>query len=252
MPSRQSKLVFGLAGVVVLAMLSGLALVLANSQSSDRADIEERFTRRPQVSAALTSALFSATSTTPEQQKQLSRRYGAETVPNVTLTRHARRNNSVFRALLDQNGKLIALSAGAPPGVRTSPVDSELCPDGARRPSSPSLSPTSSASAPTANALRRSHGRSRPSSGAASWSPAFRLRLLFAFLGQTLAKLVDITGGQAYILDSNGAVVASPDPESQPGEPVPVAGLADAVASREVGPFGSDHYFAASPIENST
>ena len=252
MPSRQSKLVFGLAGVLVLAMLSGLALVLANSQSSDRDDREERFTKRPQVSAALTSAVFSATSTTPEQRKQLGRRYGGETVSNATLTQHARRNNSVFRALLDQNGKLIALSAGAPPGVR---AELRSIPDYVQtvldhqQPVALSdfigLGADGERTQAFAQPIETEFGRRILVTG-------FPPELLFAFLGQTLAELINITGGQAYILDSKGAVVASPDPESQPGEPVPVAGLADAVASGDVGPFGSDQYFAASPIENST
>ena len=75
---------------------------------------------------------------------------------------------------------------------------------------------------------------------------------LGAFLGQTLAELVEITGGEAYILDSAGAVVASSDPAVQPGEPVPVPDLAEAVASGDAGSFGADEYFAAAPIENST
>ena len=47
MASRQSKLVFGLAGVVLLVILGVIAIVIANSQSNDRADIEDRFSRRP-------------------------------------------------------------------------------------------------------------------------------------------------------------------------------------------------------------
>ena len=87
MASRQSKLVFGLAGGVLLVILGVIAIVIANSQSSDRADIEERFSRRPQVSAALTSALFSATSTTPKQQQDLARRFGGLIVSQDVLTR---------------------------------------------------------------------------------------------------------------------------------------------------------------------
>ena len=41
MPSRNSKLVFGLAGVLMLAVLIGLAVVIANSQANDRTDIKE-------------------------------------------------------------------------------------------------------------------------------------------------------------------------------------------------------------------
>jgi signal transduction histidine kinase len=81
---------------------------------------------------------------------------------------------------------------------------------------------------------------------------AFPPQLLAAFLGQTLAEVIDITGGRAYILDSTGAVVASSDPEPRPGEPVPVPDLANAVTESDSGSIGDGVYFAAAPIENST
>jgi hypothetical protein len=55
MPSRHSKLVFAVAGLLLLAVLVGLALVISTSQSDDRDDVLERFARRPQVSAVLRS-----------------------------------------------------------------------------------------------------------------------------------------------------------------------------------------------------
>ena len=217
MASRQSKLVFGLSVAVVLAMLGGLALVLANSQSSDRTDIEERFSRRPQVSAALTSALFSATSTTPEQQEQLNRRYGGETVSTESLTRDARENNSVFKAVLDGQGELIAISAGAPPGAReeleSAPGYVQTVLDGEQPVALTDFLDLGQDGERTqlfAQPIETESGRRILVTG-------FPPELLAAFLGQTLATLVDITGGQAYILDSAGTVVASSDPESMPG-----------------------------------
>jgi signal transduction histidine kinase len=252
MQRRQSKLVFGIACTVVLAMLGGLVLVLAHSQSNDRRDLEERFSRRPQVSAALTSALFSATSTTPEQQKQLNRRYGGKTVSTDALTQDARQNNSVFKALLDDQGQLIAISAGAPPGVREelqsapSYVQSVLT---GQQPVALTdfldLDPGGAQTQAFAQPIETDFGRRILVTG-------FPPELLAAFLGQTLSKLVEITGGQAYILDSAGVVVASSNPESVPGEPVTIPGLAQAFASRDAGSFGSDQYFAASAIDNST
>jgi signal transduction histidine kinase len=251
MLSRQSKLVFVLAGAVLAAMLGGLALVLIDSQSSDRSDIEERFSRRPEVSAALTSALFSATTTTPEQQQQLRRRYGGQTAPGQALTEDAREDNSIFKALLDDQGKLIGLSAGAPSAVREelrpTPAYIQAVLNG-RQPVA--LSDfvdlgTDTRAQVFAQPIETEQGRRILVTG-------FPPELLFAFLGETLAELVDITGGEAYIVDSTGAVVASSDPESQPGEPAPVAGLVDALARGDAGSFGSGQYFAASPIENAT
>ena len=95
-----------------------MAIVIANSQANDRDDISERFTRRPAISAALTSALFSATTTTPKQQERLTELYGGKSVSNATLTHAAKRSNDVFIALLDAQGEMMAVSAGAPPGVK--------------------------------------------------------------------------------------------------------------------------------------
>ncbi len=253
MLTRHSKLVYGLATGVVLLMLGGLAVVLANSQASDRGELEERFSKRPQVSAALTSAVFSASSTTARQQRELSRRYGQERVSSKALTKDVQRNNSVFKAVLDDQGNLLALSAGAPAGVRDELRSVPSYVQSVIDRSQPvalsdfiDLGPDDLRGQAFAQSIKTDFGRRILVTG-------FPPEILYAFLGQTLTELIEITGGQAYILDSTGAVVASSDPASKPGEQVPVAGLAEAVASGgSTGPFGADQYFAASPIENST
>ena len=62
----------------MVALLVGVAVVLANLQAGDRSDVEDRFIRRPQLSAAFTSALFTASTSSADQQKQLTNRYGDE------------------------------------------------------------------------------------------------------------------------------------------------------------------------------
>ncbi len=188
MASRQSKLVFGLSFAVVLAMLGGLAIVLANSQSSDRSDIEERFSRRPQVSAALTSALFSATSTTPEQQEQLNRRYGGETVSTESLTRDARENNSVFKAVLDGQGELIAISSRRPVRrPRGASIGSWLRPNCARRRAARCPHRLPRPRRRPANVHRSFAQPIETDSGRRILVTGFPPELLAAFLGQTLA-----------------------------------------------------------------
>ena len=147
MPSRQSKLVFALAGGVLVVILAAIAVAIANSQSSDRSEIAERFVKRPEVSAALVSALFSATSTTPKQQRDLARRFGGLIVSKEVLTAEAKRSNNVFKAVVDNQGNVLGVSAGAP---RASAPSSAPTPTTSRRSStatSRSPSPTSSTSA---------------------------------------------------------------------------------------------------------
>jgi signal transduction histidine kinase len=252
MPNRRSKLLFAVAAAIVLLLLAGIAAALASSQSNERSDLEEGFATRPEVSAALTSSLFSATTTTPQQQRQLTNRYGGPAPPaSEVLTRQAREGNSVFVALLDDEGKLIASSAGSPPGLkaelRQMPEYVRVVLDGEQ----PIALSDFLDLGPDAESVQVF---AQPVSGAERriLVTGFPPAILAAFLGQTLAQVVDITGGHAYILDSTGAVVASSDAVTPPGEPVPVEGLAESVASAGSGQVGADAYFAAAPIENST
>jgi signal transduction histidine kinase len=252
MQNRRSKLMFVFAGAIVLLLLAGIAAALATSQSDERSDLEEGFATRPEVSAALTSSLFSATTSTPQQQRQLTNRYGAATPPtSEDLTRQAREGNSVFVAVLDEEGKLIASSAGSPPGLRAElrqvPEYVRVVLDG-EQPIALSDFLDLGAGAESVQAF------AQPVSGAERriLVTGFPPGILAAFLGQTLDQVVDITGGHAFILDSTGAVVASSDAGTAPGDPVPVEGLAESVASGGSGLIGADEYFAAAPIENST
>jgi signal transduction histidine kinase len=252
MSSRHSKLIFGLAAALTFAVLAGIAIVIANSQSSDRDDVSERFTRRPAISATLTSALFSATTTTPQQQKRLAELYGGKSVANATLTRAAKRSDDVFVALLNPQGELLALSGGAPPGVKpelaSDPEYVRAVRDG-RQPVALSdyldLGPGGEATQAFVQPIESASGTRLLVTG-------FGPQNLYAFLSSSLTSLVDIVGGQAYIVDSNGAVVASSDPAGKPAQPVPVPGLTEALASGMVGPLPNDQYFAAAPIANSS
>lgn len=252
MPSRNSKLVLGLASVLMVAVLAGLALVISNSQSNDRAGIKERFPKRAQISAAQTSALFSATTTTPQQQKRLTDLYGGANVPDATLTKEAARGNDAFIALLDEQDNVMALSAGAPAGVRpelaSDPQYVRVVRDG-QQPVALSdyleLGQGGSATQIFAQPIQSDAGMRILVTG-------FGPQTLYAFLSASLTSLTDITGGQAYIVDANGAVVASSDPAAKAAQPVPVAGLTNALASTTVGPLSPGLYYGAAPIENST
>ena len=237
MASRQSKLVFGLAGVVLLVILGVVAVVIANSQSNDRADIEERFSRRPQVSAALTSALFSATSTTPKQQRTSTAASAGLIVSQDVLTDENRRGNNLFKAIVDKPGQRARRVVGRASRSRRG---AEVGTRATCRPSSTASSrwrsPTSSTSEEGepmqlfAQPIDTEYGRRVLITG-------FAPELLYGFLSANLKELVEITGGQAYIVDSAGAVVASSDLALEAGAPVPVPGLIEAIDDTHVGPL---------------
>ena len=252
MPSRHSKLIFGVAAGLMLAVLVGLALVIANSQANDRDDVKQRFLRRPAISAATTSALFSATTTTPQQQRRLVKLYGGNNVSAATLTREANRSNDVFVALLDPRAKPLAISAGAPPGVRAELNSEPAYVQAVRYGEQPVALSDYLDLGPGGRATQAFVQPIESPSGTRLLVTGFGPQNLYAFLSSTLASLVDIVGGQAYIVDSTGAVVASSDPAGQPAQPVPVPGLTEALAAGMVGPLPDDQYFAAAPIANSS
>jgi signal transduction histidine kinase len=252
MSSRHSKLIFGMAAALTFAVLAGIAMVIANSQASDRDDVSERFTRRPAISATLTSALFSATTTTPQQQKRLADLYGGKSVSDATLTRAAKRSDDVFIALLDPQGELLALSGGAPPGVKSELASDPEYVQAVRDSHQPVALSDYLDLGPGGEATQAFVQPIESASGTRLLVTGFGPQNLYAFLSSSLTSLVDIVGGQAYIVDSNGAVVASSDPAGKPAQPVPVPGLTEALASGMVGPLPDDQYFAAAPIANSS
>jgi signal transduction histidine kinase len=247
--SGQAKIAFGLAGASLILLLGGFALALQNSQSDSRDELEERFSERPQVSAALTEALF-ATTASPDQQQELQERYSGPNVTEATLTKAAAEEGNLFTALIGSRGDLIAISEGTPPQMR---ADLEA------RPQYVTNVLNGDAPYSLSDVLDFGSGGERvvvfaqafkTPSGPRVLVNGFPPELLSGFLGGYLAQVPNVEGGQAYVLDSTGAVIASADMDIAAGEPVGVEGLTEAIDTAESGTFGNDQYFAASPVAN--
>src|SRR3712207_1464682 len=101
--AQQSRLVVGMALAILIALLVVFAVGLADSQSHARDEVEQRFRDRAEVSAALTEALFS--STTTSGQAENARRYGGARISTRTLDREADRSRNDFLAVLSEDGK---------------------------------------------------------------------------------------------------------------------------------------------------
>ena len=249
--SRQARIALALAGAALILVLIGFAVALGNSQDDSRNALEERFRERPQFSAALTDALFASTSS-PDQQEELLKTYGGSDVSDEMLTKAADDDGNLFSAVLDDQGEVIAMSEGAPPGAR---AEIESKPDYVARalegdvPYSLSgvldLGEGGEATVVFVQPLETPSGKRFVVSG-------FPPELLSLFIGGYLAKVPTVEGGHAYMLDSEGRVIASAGSEVGAGEPVGEDGLTDAIAASEEGSFGDDQYFAASPVPNTT
>ena len=238
------------AAAILVAVLVFFAILLADSQSESRDEIETRFQERPEITAALTESLFAATSSASGDD--LTEQYGAANVTDEDLTAASEEDNNLFSALYDDSGLLIAVSKDPPSafedqfGEDPEIVEQVLGGQPIALSDVLDLGPGAEAVTAFAQGVEAETGEERVLVN--GFPPA----LLATFLGQYLAEVPNVEGGASYILDSNGAVVASSSMDQAPGDPVDAPGLVEALDSgAESGTFGDDQYYAASLVENS-
>jgi signal transduction histidine kinase len=75
--------------------------------------------------------------------------------------------------------------------------------------------------------------------------------VLTGFLGAYLNKTKQLKGGEAYITDANGAVIASTDAASSAGEPIADKALLAGALSHEQGDYGNRD-FASVPVQGTS
>jgi signal transduction histidine kinase len=234
-------------GVVVFGLLAALvvsALVIVDSQRSAREDIEQRFAERASASAALTASLFSSASQT--SQGDNTRRYGRLRVADSVLERRAREAGNRYLLLLDADGTIIAASPSVSATVRREVA------------SKPTYLRQTLAGRPYALSDVGSDGLPGPSMAfAQSFDTAHGRRVLVTgldgrligqFLGGSLKDLPTVADGHTYLLDSRGAIVASPDPKMRVGTRVSEAGLLTALARDAQGDFAGGRHYAGAGV----
>ncbi len=235
--------------VLTAAVMVGLALLLAKSQSDTHTDIENNFRDRASIAAALTESLFSATSTTGQADQ--AKIYGGQVNTKLLDAQlHKGGNNSNFMAVVDPNGKVIASSSGTPKSVvnelNSSPDWLTGVLDGKPFGLSGVLGPEGNRSIALATPVVAPNGERR------ALVTGIDPPLLTAFIGGYLGRVPSTSDGHAYILDQDGRVVATERSDVTPGSNLNASGLPEAVAGGSYGSFGGGgRLFAASPIANS-
>src|SRR3954471_5965924 len=111
-----SRGVVGLAIAALLALLLVLGLVLADSQSKGREDVQGRFSDRAKASAALTGSLFGSASASAQADN--ARKFGGARVAPSALAREAKQARDKYMMVLSQDGRIIAASPGTPNAAR--------------------------------------------------------------------------------------------------------------------------------------
>ena len=248
MSGKRAHLGIAFAAAVVAAVLIAFAVVLVDQQSDDRNEIEDGYRDRATVSAALTESLFEASSSLGQEQN--ARLFGTREVSPEALARQAQQNQATFLAVVDEDGSLLASSPGTPAPVldrlRTTPEDVRAVLDGASFGLSNLLELEGGVrTLEFATAFETDFGRRVLVSGS---SP----ELIAVFLGGYLAKVPNVEGGVAYLLDGNDVSLAATGPGAAPGSMPDDPALIEAVGGGgEQGSFGDDQFFVSAPVQGS-
>jgi signal transduction histidine kinase len=249
MTSRTPGRVFYVVVLLMAVVLGAFAFFLVRSQADSRDDINQNFSGRADIAAALTESLFAATSSSGSQPEENMVIYGGQ-VTQKTMDRQAKAGNNAFLALISFKGKVLATSSGVTPELESLLGSDPAWITGIYEGEPYGLSDVLDVGGgKTAIGLAT---RVPTDSGDRVLASGIKPGLLTAFIGGYLAEVPTVSGGMAYMLDENGNVIASGSPGSTAGEPVGVPGLAEAVAAGDEGEFGDDERFAAAPVANSS
>jgi signal transduction histidine kinase len=202
---REAVLALCGAGLVVLALLTVFAIELSNTQAKSRQDVQSRVHERGVLAGALIDSLFSSVGT---QLPQQARTFGTRTVSARTMDRTQRTGQDAYVALLDAGGNVIARSHGFTPEAQAG-----------------------LAQAPAVTRTKAGFGYELGNlvpygkAGAIDFAVGFPTRygyrtlitgfaptLLSTFITGDLRKIPGVKGARNYLLDGNGAVLASTNP----------------------------------------
>ena len=240
--------------VLLLVVLLGLfTAALLRANANDREDAERRFKDRARVSASLTEAIFSSTSS--QAQEQNTQRYGGTTIGRKVLDRAAKRAQLKYLVILDAQGVPLAFSTNTPPQalkrISTKPIDVREALRGAPFFLSDFLDEVGSGGVMEyATPFEAQDGSRRVAVS------GFGAQLISLFLGNYLGKIPDADRASSYIVDSMDRVVGSPVEAQAPGTHIKLPGLVDALKGKETfGTFdskGTERAFTSSAVGNST
>ena len=223
------------AAAILAALLIGFGLNLLSSQRSSRDDLLQRFTDSASNNASLTSALFSSVSTSSGQQ--LTKSLGGDAVSQAAIQAQVKQGNSPYGAVVSDKGRLLAASSDAPPSALARIAK---LPDfvkqalGAQSYGVSDVTQTSNG-----RTIEFATGFTAADSSRRAVVTAIDPLVLTGFLGAYLKETKQLKGGDAYITDSNGAVIASTDPSSNAGEPIADPTLLDRALRQEQGEYGN-------------
>jgi signal transduction histidine kinase len=244
MTLRRRRTVWLIVTLALFGCFVGLAVAIANSQSKSRRDLQTRQSERAATAAALMDSLFSQSFTlTPTDTAPII----AQRVTSAEVRKVAgvgTPDSTSF--VLDARGRLLAswpvmpsrrhrpTLSGRPEiraGLAGQPAISDIIPATATQP----------ASAETVWPYDTQYGRRL-------FVQRYALAPTGPYLTQYLAKIPNVSGGHAYLVDRAFRVVAAAASQASYGEALPIPGLRMALAHQTSAAYGDRNagYYAAS------
>lgn len=246
MKGTRARVGFISAVLVVAALLTALGIQVDASQQRAHRLVVQRFHGRATDTASLTASVFS--SATQASGAAQAKRYGAAHVSSRDLI--PRQGEAfAYGVVLDSAGGVLATT----PGIAASVVRAiEARPAHVRA----ALSGRSFA----ISGVLSTPGRGRLLEYAQALSTRFGRRVVVVgFPTQAISSFIagylieaGPSGSRAYVLDTNGSIVASSNPHDEPGAPLGDPGLLAASRRGEHGSLAGGRYFVSAPVRNSS
>jgi hypothetical protein len=228
-----------IGGALLAALILGVfAYLIADSQSEDKEDVEERFSQVAQVSGNVTNGIFQSAfqSTATQAAENFS-----GPVEQQALVAFAQQGQSRYVAVYDDKGRRLGATPGTPaPGPAV---------DIAQKSGQPRLSDVmgtgKEATIEFAIPYETPTGRRTFVTGSPTQPFA-------DFLEASLGDLpTEFDEAETAMVDSNGVVLGGANLSSPVGEKLDDEDLLGALESDEHGDYGDDRYFASSAITGS-
>lgn len=213
------------------------AYFLADAQSDDRAEVQNRFRDVAAVSASVTDGIFQ--SALQSTQLQAASTFGGP-VDRAALDAFGRRGRLAYAAVLDDDGRRLAATSGTPRGGA---AVSEAIETGKAR---------------LSDVMGSGDGArvewAIPFAGAAGqrvFVQGIPLSAFADFLETSLGRLPNVADAETVMVDGRGVVLGGPRLSTPVGERLEDAELLEALPERDYGTYGGDRYFASGAIGGS-
>jgi hypothetical protein len=227
-----------IGGALLAALVLGVfAYLIADAQSKDRENVEQRFRDVARVSAAVTDGIFQAA--LQGAQSQASTNF-AGTVDQSAVQAYVRRGQLRYAAVLDHAGRRLAATPGTPPSGGAVDVAIET------------------------GKARFSDVMGRGKDAVVEWAIPFQTpegrRLLVQgspasafeeFLTASLGKLPNFADAETVMLDGKGLVLGGTRLSTPVGERLEDGNLLEALAEKGAGAYGGNRFFASGAITGS-